>query len=231
MTAYAKMRIIFVMTRLILLLALFTVSMTASIEAKADYYLWKEPTSGLTMTFPDTWKRQSTRGADEVLRISGPSDGENPVCTVKIHDDKRFTIFPPDYGDAVQRVAVSIPFWKSYMGHYDEYIVDRVFDGGGLGRWLASYALASYSQRDGTVTQQRRAIMFASLYGGKLYVTECSTLNHAYDRWSPNFRSIIKSIDFKKMYHEHATGDYANFLGEAEQYFWAQTGPEGTTSY
>lgn len=234
------------MNRVFLFLSLLAVSIVASQGAKADYFFWKEPKSGLTMTFPDTWERQSNRNPDEVLRISGPSNGDNPVCTVKITGDNRYTIFPPDYGDAVQRVAVSIPFWKSYMGNYDQYVIDRVFDGGGLGRWRASYAFAGYTTRDGTAYQQRRGIMFASLYNDKLYVVECSTLNHAYERWNANFRSIIKSIDFKKMYHEHMTGDYANFLEKRdkyfwqksqpdtpkhEQYFWAQTGPEGTTAY
>ncbi len=216
------------MTRILLTLAIVFLS---TAPAHADYFLWQDEKSGLTMTFPDTWKMQSQRNPDEVLRIVAPSDGDNPVCTVKVSDDSRYTIFPPDYGDAVQRTAVSIPFWQSYMGHYDDYVIDRVFDGGGLGRWLASYALASYTMRDGTAMQQRRGIMFASLYHDKLYVAECSSLNHAYERWGPNFRSVIKSIDFKKMHHEHMTGDYANFLGEAEQYFWAQTGPEGTISY
>lgn len=219
------------MTRLFLFLALFALTLTSASIARADYFLWQDEKSGLTITFPDTWKMQSTRGSDEVLRITAPSEGDNPVCTVKVSDDGRYKIFPADYGDAVQKTAVSIPFWKSYMGHYDDYTIDRVFDGGGLGRWLASYAFASYMTRDGTAMQQRRGIMFASLYFDKLYVVECTSLNHAYEKWGPNFRSVIKSIDFKKVYHEHLAGDYANFLGEAEQYFWAQTGPEGTVAY
>ena len=117
------------------------------------------------------------------------------------------------------------------MGHYDEYAIDKVYDGGGLGRWLASYALASYSKRDGTVFQQRRGIMFASLYNDTMYIVECSSLNHAYERWDNNFRSIIKSIDFKKAYHEKAIGDYHDFLKGAETYFWAQGMPEGTVRY
>ncbi len=219
------------MTRLFLFLAIFTVFLTSATISKADYFLWKEPKSGLTMTFPDTWQRQSHRHPDEILRIVAPSNGDNPVCSVKVSDDKRYTIFPADYGKAVQRTAVSIPFWKSYMANYDDYTIDRVFDGAGLGRWLASYAFGTYSMRDGTAMQQRRGIMFASLYYNKLYIVECSSFNHAYDRWGPNFRSIIKSIDFKKMYHEHLTGNYANFLKEADIHFWAQTGPEGTTAY
>jgi hypothetical protein len=150
---------------------------------------------------------------------------------VSVSDNKRYVIYPAEYGDAIQREAVSIPFWKSYFSNYDDYTIDRVYDGGGLGRWHASYAIGSYSTRNGTVMQGRQAIMFASLYYNKLYVVECSALNYAYDKWDNDFRSIIKSIDFKKMYNEKIIGEYHDFLTGAEQYFWAQTGSEGTTQY
>ena len=216
------------MTRILLTLAVFLLSIA---PAKADYFLWEDSKSGLTMTFPDTWKTQQTRHPHEILRISGPAGGADPVCSVKVMDDKRYTIFPADYGDAVQKTAVSIPFWHDYMANYDDYTIDRVFDGGGLGRWLASYAYGSYMMRDGTAYQSRQAILFASLYFDKLYAIECSTLNKAFDEWNPIFRSIIKSVDFKKTYHEHLTGEYADFLKKSDEYFWAQTGLEGTAGY
>ena len=199
--------------------------------AQADYFLWQDAQSGLSVTFPDTWKEQNNRNVDEVLRIAAPSDGGDPVCSIKVSDDHRYSIYPPKYGQAIQKEAVSIPFWKSYMGHYDDYIIDRVYDGGGLGRWVASYALGSYSLQDGTAYAQRRAIMFASLYHNTVYIVECSTLNHAYEQWDNDFRSIIKSIDFKKAYHSFPIGDYHDFLSGSELYFWSQTGGEGTTRY
>lgn len=199
--------------------------------AKADYFAWKDPKSGLTLTFPDTWKMQNNIGGDTIFTAMGLSENDQPVCRVDVKEDRRYTIFPARYGDAVQKKAVSVPFWQSYLSQYDDYTLGRVHDGSGLGRWFASYALASYGKHAGTVMQSRRAIMFASLYNDKLYVVECSALAHAYEKWQSNFRGIIKSVDFKKAYHELPTGDYANFLNEAEQYFWAQTGPEGTMAY
>lgn len=214
--------------RFLLLLLLLVL---APVSAKADYFVWEDAQHRMSISFPDTWKMQSNKNVSDILTIAGPSEGDNPVCTVKAEDDKRYVIFPPDYGDAVQRVAVSKPFWDSYLGHYDNYTLDRVYDGGGLGRWLASYALASYSNRNGTAYEQRRGIMFASLYYDTLYIIECSSLNHGFENWQKNFQSVIKSVDFKKIYHEKKTGHYANFLKKSDMYFWAQTGPEGTISY
>jgi hypothetical protein len=217
--------------RILLGISALLLFVTASLPAHADYFLWRDPDSGLTVTFPDTWKKQNNNNPDDALSISAPSAGDDPTCKIKISEDRRYVIYPPRYGKAVQRDAVSLPFWQSYMGHYDDYEIDRVYDGAGLGRWHASYATASYMKRAGTAFQQRRALMFASLYNDKLYVVECSTLNHAYERWENNFRSIIKSIDFKKAYNELPQGYYDNFLAGASQYFWAQTGPEGTVGY
>ncbi len=215
------------MNRIVLTLILFLVSN----PAYADYFLWQDSKSGLTVTFPDTWKKQSILNPDTILRIEAPSDGDDAVCTIKTYDDHRYTIFPSDYGRDVQKVAVSIPFWQSYMGHYDGYDIGRVYDGGGLGRWIASYATASYSTHDGTAMTNRRAIMFASLYYDTVYAVECSTYASAYEKWERNFISVIKSIDFKKIYHGKIHGHYRNFLKDVDQYFWAQTGPEGTAGY
>ena len=210
---------------------LFIAVLCFPVVAQADYFLWEDEKTGLTVTFPDTWKTQTNVNPDDVLTISGYSADADPVCTIKAVDDNRYTMYPPDFGDAVQRDAVSVPFWRSYMGHYDQYTLNKVYDGGGLGRWLASYAYASYDVQKGGVYQKRRAIMFASLYYDTLYTVECSALNHGYDLWDNNFRSVIKSIDFKKAFHNSPQGEYDDFLSGAKHYFWAQTGPEGTVHY
>jgi hypothetical protein len=199
--------------------------------AKADYFLWQDDKTGLSMTFPDTWKMQNNAAADTIMTVGGPSDTAQPVCRIDARSDKRYVIFPVEYNDAVQKVAVSKPFWDKYLSQYDGYSLGGVYDNAGLGKGNASFAVASYKTSLGTVLQSRRAIMFASLYGDKLYVVECSALAHGYDRWEMDFRGIIKSIDFKKHYHELPTGEYANFLKDAELYFWSPSGPEGTIVY
>jgi hypothetical protein len=211
---------------------IFCFCLTAALsKAQADYYLWEDPKSELTITFPDTWAKISNQNSADILTIIAPDRGGKAQCVVRTYPDERFVIFPPRYGHAVQKIAVSIPFWKDYLSLYDVYDIGRVYDGGGLGRWIASYATAGYMKRNGTVMEPRRALMFASLYYKTLYVVECSTLEGAYAMWEPDFRSIIKSIDFKKIYNERKTGHYANFLREADLYFWSQTDSKGTVGY
>ncbi len=214
--------------RLFCLLILF---LTFPISAKADYFLWQDPGTGMSMTFPDTWKVQTNRRPGDTLTVMAPSDYDQPMCTLSSHQDRRYTIYPANYGRDVQQVAVSTKFWQDYLGRYSGYQLGPVVDGAGLGRWHASYATASYTQMFGSVMQQRRALMFASLYNDRLYVLECSSLAHAYENWVFPFQSIVKSVDFKKAYHELPTGEYANFLSKARRYFWSQTSPIGTTAY
>lgn len=216
---------------MVLRLFIFIVVLALPSVAKADYFVWQDEKTGLSITFPDTWKMQNNAGNDTILTVRGPSANEQPACTVDAVADKRYTIFPARYGDEVQKVAVSRPFWDKYLARYNEHRLGTVVDGAGLGRWFASYAMASYSRNFGSVLQARQAIMFASLYRDTLYVVECSALAHGYQNWEPDFKGIIKSVDFKKAYHELPTGEYENFLKDAEAYFWAQTGPDGTTAY
>ena len=217
--------------RLFLFIGVLLFSAVLPQNVSADYFLWTDPQSKLTVTFPDTWLRLTDRNPLDVLTIAAPSDGDDAKCVIRTAPDERFVIFPPDYGRAVQKKAVSVPFWQSYMALYHDYDIGRVYDGGGLGRWIASYATAAYTTYDGTVLKPRRALMFASLYYDTLYIVECSALAASYDEWEPDFRSIIKSIDFEKIYHSFLNGYYADFLRDADQYFWSQTGPEGTVGY
>lgn len=216
---------------MVLRLFIFIAVLALPSIARADYFVWQDDKSGLTLSFPDTWKMGNNAAPETVATILGPSDSGKPACRIDVRDDKRYVIFPTNRSDAIQRVAVSRPYWQKYLAQYDNYTIGGAYDGAGLGRGFASYAVASYGRHFGSVLQTRRAIMFASLYAGKMYVVECAALAHEYERWEADFRGIIKSIDFKKINHELPTGEYANFLKEAEMYFWAPQGPEGTTAY
>ncbi len=201
------------------------------LSAKADYFVWQDPDSGLTLTFPDTWKQQSNQQPDDILTIQAPaSDNAQPICRVRVRDDARALIFPPEYSRSVQKTFVSQKFWKDYLATYDNFMTGPIYEGG-LGRGFASYTTASFTRRDGTVHQTRSGILFASLYYDKLYIVDCSSLADNFNQWMDPFRSIVKSVNFRKTHHEKDYGDYANFLKKADYFTWSQTSPVGTTAY
>lgn len=216
------------MVRIFFLLSLFVLFPQV---AKADYFLWEDPKSHLTITFPDTWKIASNQNANDILTIRGPDTRGMPKCVVKTRTDKRYVIFPPQYGRSIQQEAVSKKFWDVYLKEYQDYNLAKVVDDAGLGRWHASYALAGYTDYDGTVFEKRRAIMFASLYYDTMYILECSALENSYEDWYFPFMSIVKSVDFRKLYNEIPSGHYRDFITKLEKYFWVQGKPDGITSY
>lgn len=216
-------------------MALFVVALALTlviaVPARADYFVWEDPDSGMTVTFPDTWKRQSNQQPDDMLTIQGPaSDNAQPVCRVRVRDDKRGLVYPPEYSRSVQKEFVSRAFWKDYLATYDDFNTGPIYEGG-LGRGFASYTTASFTRRDGTVHQTRSGILFASLYFDKVYIIDCSTLSEGFGQWVDTFRSIIKSVDFRKAHHERDYGDYANFLHDADTYIWSQPNPVGVAKY
>lgn len=187
------------------------------VHAKADYFVWADPESGLSLSFPDTWKRVQSKDPDDVLILMAPSENAKPQCRIRTREDKRYLIYPPELSDSIQRIAVSKPFWDDYFGEFDESIIYKIQDGAGLGRGFASFALARYTERFGTRFQERDGILFASLYNDTMYIVECSALTGGYDNYRFIFQSVIKSIDFKKAHHELATGNYADFLAEGAE--------------
>ena len=179
--------------------------------ARADYFVWRDEKSGLSLSFPDTWRIVQGRQKDDILTIMAPSGRANAACRVRIDIDGRFLIYPPRLQDAEQRLNFSRDFWGKYIGQYDDATLYDVRDGSGLGQGFAGYADAGYTSAIPGPEMPRRGILFATNYYGKLYVIECSAHRDAFQDWKGPFMSIVKSVDFKPAYHQLETGDYQDF--------------------
>lgn len=187
--------------------------------AQADYFVWNDPQSGLSLTYPDTWQQIHSQDPGDVMTVMAPSGRALAQCRVSVGDEGRFSIFPPRYGNSVQRVAFSEDFWHAYLAQYDNHTIDVLHDGAGLGRGHASYAVASYRSAVPGPEMERRALMLVSHYADRVYVTECSAHADAFDLWQPIFLSVAKSVDFRKVHHETTVGHYRNFLNDPNLVF------------
>lgn len=182
--------------------------------ARADYFVWEDPKSGLTLSYPDTWKMVSQRQPDEVFAIIAPSStGEDAVCRVRVRDDKRYLVYPPHLGRDVQTVSYSREFWEEYLNEYDNVEIYGTNDGG-LGRGYGSFAVSGYEGALFSPYGRRRGITSASLYFGKAYIVDCSARIMAFEKYQPLFLSIMGSVDFKKAHDELWSGDYRNFFAD-----------------
>ncbi|MDB5490635.1 MAG: hypothetical protein JWO78_484 [Micavibrio sp.] len=196
-----------------LLIAALTVGAFAA-QAKADYFVWQDEKSGLSMSYPDTWGKISTRQPDDIFAIVAPNAEDDAVCRIRVRTDRRFVVYPPNMDKDVQSIAVSKEFWDNYLHEYKNVDLYGYTDGAGLGKGFGSFAVIGY---DGSVIgpeTKHRGIAVASLYFGKIYVVDCTAKASAFEKWQPQFLSIIGSVDFKKAHDELWTGNYRNFFAD-----------------
>jgi len=187
--------------------------------AHADYFVWEDPKSGLSLSYPDTWAMVSQRQPDEIFSIIAPSsEGDDAVCRVRVRDDKRYLVYPPHMGRDVQTISYNREFWDDYLTEYDNVELYGNHDGG-LGRGYGSFAVAGYDGALFSPYGKRRGIVSASLYFGKSYIVDCSARTEAFAKWQPLFLSIIGSVDFKKAHDELWSGDYRNFFADPRMEF------------
>jgi hypothetical protein len=194
-------------------------SVAAPQAANADYFVWNDVKTGLQITFPDTWRQVSGADANDVITLMAPSGRGHASCRVRVNDEQRFMVHPPRYDWAVQQTEFSADFWDKYLNEYTNPAVENVMDGAGSGRGFASYAIATYDSAVQGPEMSRKALMFATNYKDKLYVTECSSHADAFAEWKPLFLSVAKSVDFQKADHELTTGHYRDFLDDANMKF------------
>lgn len=190
-------------------------SVSFSKDVRADYFVWQDSASGLTFTYPDTWRVVSNAKPDDLVTVMAPSGRGLAQCRVRSSEDGRYGIFPPRYDWAIQKIDFSFDFWENYLTEYANHEIYNVRNGAGLGRGYAGYAIASYDASVPGPMMRRKALMFASLYHDRLFVVDCSAHVDAFDRWKGLFLSIAGSVDFKKQHYEMNTGNYRNFLHDA----------------
>lgn len=187
--------------------------------AQADYFVWNDPQTGLSMTYPDTWRLVHSQDPDTIMTIMAPSGRAHATCVVRAGDDHRFDIYPVRYDWAIQATNFNYDYWERYMAHYQNPQIETVVNGAGHGRGYASYAIASYDSEIKGPMMARKALMFVSHYNNRTYVTECSAHRDAFDYYKHIFLSVAGSVDFKKVPHETTGGHYRNFINDPSYNF------------
>lgn len=187
-------------------------------SAKADYGVWTDAKTGLTVTFPDTWKQVNNETSEDVISFSVPSADANATCKISAAEDRRFLIYPNKYRADIRDKNFAMNFWEKYAANYNSVNMIRYADNAGLGQGFASMALVSYLTPPTSVnandSTDRGGIMAVSNYGDKVYIANCSVALPSYGQYHVQFMDFFKSISFKKYYHELVVGDYRNFLNE-----------------
>ena len=102
-------------------------------SAKAEVFFIEDQVNRFSISFPDLWIRINNQKPDDELTIAGPGEPDFAMCRVRVHEDRRFLIYPRKFADSIQKVAYSRDFWKKYLGEYDDVMVDNFREPTGLG--------------------------------------------------------------------------------------------------
>lgn len=179
-------------------------------HAKATEFSWKDPMSGASLLYPDTWTQVHNQKPDDVLTIAAPwmrGRDDIALCRMRVREDKRFSIYPVAMSSFVQEDAYNDEFWADYVGEYDNAVINQYRSKQGLGRGFGSMIDFSYISTYGP-KMARRGMAHVSLYDDKAYIFECSSKASAYEAWHPLFSQILSTVHFKKTIHEHRGGHY-----------------------
>lgn len=208
-------------------LLVLALAVIAAPAARADYFVWRDDVSGMSFSFPDTWKIVSSADQDDIVTVMAPSGRAHAACRVRVRDDGRYLIYPQRYSSDIQKIDFSTAFWEQFLGEYDRPVIRESYDTGGLGRAYAGYAVATYESAVQGPYMNREALMFAGLYNGDLFIMECSAHQDAFNEWKGLFLSIADSIDFRPAHHQLLNGNYRNFMADPRIEFRDR---KGTTS-
>ena len=183
--------------------------------AHADVFVWKDAETGISASFPDTWKMNNNQQPDTVLTIIGPDMQAMPICHLRVRNDGRFKMYPSTFESDIQKVAYDIKFWEEYLlTEYRNVEMTHEYDDAGLGRGFASYALFNFEGEPITSHAFRQGIGFASHQYDRVYIAECLVNNKNYRTWIPHFLNFFKSIDFNTVYDKYVQGYYRDFLNK-----------------
>lgn len=193
--------------------------------AKADYFVWADEKTGLTASFPDSWKIIANQQPDDVLTVAVPSGDDNARCMIRADEDKRFLIYPQHLRKDVQKVAYSKDFWKDYNATFQNVQILGYGDETGLGKGYASTEMITYTTPPDEPFENRAAIISVTNYYDKTYIAHCSSRQAAYSKYATKFLSFMKTIDMKKAYHELTIGNHPrNFINEGTLEFKDKNG-------
>lgn len=184
------------------------------VAAQADYHVWDDAESGITVSFPDTWRVSNNVQPDDVFTVAPPAAEGYAVCRIRVQDDRRFMMYPPKLSEEIQLVKYSTEYWEEYLNGFANPTIHIMRDNASLGKGVAGYVLASFDRDNPGPMMRRKAMIFATSYYDHLYILECSAAEHAFDRWRLSFLSLAKSVDFKKTHHELITGEYEDVLDD-----------------
>lgn len=203
------------------------------VAARAEVFVWTDPTFDISMAFPDNWMRQAQTPDDLRLYILAPQGMDHAACRIFASEDGKYMYIPPrgqhQISQQEQDAATLRALLADRMG-YKNVQLTGYQDLAGLGKGPATVAVATYTKTWNDRDYAMQSIQFGGYYHGLESVFHCEALQQAWGRWSPLFMNMVKSFDFPARFASHPQGYYRDFM--ADGYVFLPAGMrQGTVRY
>ena len=178
--------------------------------ARAEFFVWKDQETGISLSFPDTWAIANNQKPDDIFTIQAPGERDYASCRMRVREDRRVTIYPYQYDFEIQHIYAGFDFWRDYVGEYAGASLDRVLYDRGLINSVAGSADFTFISSAGPRTLMH-GFAFAGFDDSSVYIFECSAEASSYARWHPVFKSILKSAEKELRDSVVVNGGYRKF--------------------
>ena len=179
------------------ILMLFTVS-----SAEAEVFVWNDHETGLSLSYPDSWRRQVQLREDERLRIMQPQG----------HDFAQCALYTMDQTDPLLDNAAVVDYFNN-RGVLDAVITKRT-DNAGFGQTAAVYSEVNHSLSWAGQRWPMQAMVFDTISDGVRYSLVCSAVAGRLQRYRAFFLGIASSVDLQPVGHPLPYGLYRDFMRE-----------------
>ncbi|HEY8964539.1 MAG TPA: hypothetical protein VIN59_08785 [Alphaproteobacteria bacterium] len=190
------------------------VLLAATLPAKAEVFVWQDPTYDIEVTFPDNWMRQASLDDDLRLQILAPQGMDHAACRLYVTDDGRFKDAPASAnmevsnfifdGEQIKREIYARP--DTDMVKLASYTTNAK-----LGRAAAVAAEVDFQKYWAGSSYPMHAMVVASQYHGQHIVMSCETLASGWGRWDSVIKGIFKSVDMPSAWAIEPNGMYRRF--------------------
>ena len=187
----------------------------APATARAHSYVWQDPKFDYAVSFPDDWARNFTDVAGPRLEILAPTGDGHVFCKFFAREDGRFAHLPGSFLPPVVEREFGRDFWQNRLAAFNNTTLYDIQTGKALGQGWAVWTHADYLRPtpgpDGEMTPYR-AWMGGTIYYNMSLDFRCAAPRAVYERWAPEFQSIVSSIAFAPRYTALPEGDYRPFV-------------------
>jgi hypothetical protein len=199
------------------LFAALLLSLAMVAPAKAEVFVWKDPTYNVRVAYPDNWMRQAQLDDDLRFFILAPQGTGHAACRLYITHDGRYMDAPAAYGQQVSAMVFDeSAIEREVFARPDTDMVQvaSINNGASLGSGAAVLAHVDFQKNWNGRSFPMHAMVLASQYHGDHMIMSCEALAADWQSWEPTMQGILKSVSFPPAFTSTPNGFYRAFQND-----------------